>query len=104
MASKFDPTVLIGAALGAATIVLGKPKEPITPAQVLGNMCAAFAFGVFAPDLVRTYYPTAENFLGLVAFVFAVVGVGLTTRLIQRVPALFDKWLSKKGDEFTESK
>lgn len=96
MAKPYDPMVLIGAALGAATIALGKPKEPITPAQMLGNMCAAFAFGYFAPEAVATYWPSAERFMGFVAFICAVVGVSITARLVTRAPAMFDKILSKK--------
>jgi hypothetical protein len=96
--AKYDPMILIGAALGAATIALAKPKEPITPAQMLGNMCAAFAFGYFAPDAVATFWPAATGFMGIVAFLCAVIGVSITATLVKRGPALTDRILSKKVD------
>lgn len=101
--AKTDPMVLIGAGLGAATIALGKPREPITPSQMLANMCAAFACGYFAPEAVAAYYPQAEKFMGLVAFLCAVVGVGVTTRIITRVPQLIDKWLVKKASDIVDA-
>lgn len=96
VASRYDPMTLVGAALGAATIALSKPKKAITPAQMLGNMCAAFACGYFAPEAVAAYYPQAEKFMGLAAFLSAVVGVAVTTKLVQRVPEWLDRVVDRR--------
>lgn len=81
----------LAVSLGTAFAILLKLDEKVPKSFLLASVIASFGMGMFAPEMITSYFPKMSEFINLLAFICAIAGNGLALVIYKQLPKHFEK-------------